>query len=97
MKINNKYPHSKIEAFESENFEDLLGEKAYKQLWKKADDVIETSRSLGEIYPDAPDDLKEIQVKVLEIHIFPKKFKKKIDYFLNEEKYPNSLDFIEED
>jgi hypothetical protein len=82
---------------DSENFEDLLGESNYKKLWKKADDIIETSRTLGEIYDNVPNDLKEVPVKVLEIHIFPKKFKKKINYFLNEEQYPNSLDFIEED
>lgn len=81
---------------DEKSFEDLLGKKNYDKIWKEADDVIETTKSLEDIYEKVPEHLKGITVKVLEIHIFPEKFKNKINYFLNEEDYPVALDYIED-
>jgi hypothetical protein len=81
---------------DDKNFEDLMGKDNYDKLWKQADEIIETTRSIEEIYDNVPDNLKGVTIKVMEIHIFPEKYKKKINYFLNEEEYPNSLDYIED-
>lgn len=78
------------------NFEDIMGKETYKKIWEEFDDVIESSRSLDELYEHVPKNLKGVEVKVMEIHIFPEKYKKKIEYFLNEEEFPNSLDYIED-
>ncbi|MDB4330227.1 hypothetical protein N9948_00670 [bacterium] len=77
------------------NFSDLLTEEVHSKIWKDADDVIERTQYLGEIYEDVPEGLKEISVKVMEIHMFPEEDRERVKNYLNN--VPNSARFIKED
>lgn len=77
-------------------FESLLTQETYDRVWKEADDVIESTRTLGEIYPNVPEGLKEIPIQIFEVHIFPERFRDRITAFLENEEYSNSKNFITE-
>ena len=79
-------------------FKEILTEKIYNKVWEQADDVIESNRSLEEIYgKDVPEDLKDISVAVMEIHFFEKEHRDRVIAYLNYKPYNNSVNFIAKD
>ena len=78
----------------SNEFQELLTIEVYNKVWDSADDVIETSRTLGDLYEKVPEDLKDIEIKVLEIHSYPKEHRERVSAFVNNEYFSNPLNFI---
>jgi hypothetical protein len=58
------------------SIESVVGKKRLKRVWKKADDCIQTTRLLSDMYSDVPPDV-DCPVEILEIHVFDKADRKK--------------------
>lgn len=61
----------------------VLGEKVYNKIWKRSHDAIERIQTLGELYEKVPENLKDKNVYVTELHQFEEKDKKEIINWLN--------------
>lgn len=72
-------------------------DKQLAKIWRDGDDVSQYTRSLGELYENVPDSLKDIDIDILEIHSFPKEHFKRIQAFLNSDNFVNSLEFIKDE
>lgn len=67
------------------NINDIIDDKTYTKIWKKADDVIRSSRPMSFIYDNVPEELADIEVDVLEIHSFPADKREALLAWVNEE------------
>lgn len=66
----------------------LFKSKEAKILWEQSDDVIQTTRFLSEIYPDVPEEIKNVSINILELHVIDckdKSLKRKVLNWLNED------------
>lgn len=64
------------------DFDGVLGREVLRTLLERSDDMRSVTRRLSEIYDDVPPDL-DIQVRVLEVHLFscaPEKKKRVLDW-----------------
>lgn len=62
---------------------ELFRSKSAKKLMKKSDDFILTSRPMSVIYENGPKELADLEISVLELHVFPKGKKKALLKWLN--------------
>ena len=64
----------------------LFNSKEAKIIWKKADDGVRRDMQLSEIYGNVPEELANVTVDVLELHVIraDAKLKKKVLKWLNE-------------
>jgi hypothetical protein len=76
------------------SFKELFTPKIFEKVKLESDDFIITTRTLGELYENVEDDLKDISIQVFEVHLFPEEHRDRIAAFLNEEPYNNSVNFI---
>lgn len=63
----------------------MLGELLYNEVWEKSHDAIERTVTLGELYNNVPEELKNKRVRVLELHSFEPEDKEAIVTWLNRE------------
>ena len=61
----------------------ILGDKVYDAIWSKSHDAIESIKSLSELYDNVPDNLKDKNVYVTELHQFEESDKDEIIKWLN--------------
>lgn len=71
--------------FKTNKKESIFGSKSAKKLWEKADDGIQSSRMLTELYENVPKNLQGVRVRTLEFHEFDcnEKMKTKVKKWLN--------------
>jgi hypothetical protein len=75
--------------------EKIFGKKFIEHLWRKSDDISERTVTLEEIYNDVPEDLKNIKIKQITIHLIEDEIhKERVLAWLNNENYSNSTNLI---
>ena len=73
------------------DFRYRLGNKTYERLWNIADDVIGRIELLSEVYDNVPEELQDVDISVLELHIFPEDKKEEVLEWLNRSKKGRGL------
>jgi len=53
------------------------GQANIDRIFGAADDVMHVDREMQVMYDDVPDDLKEVPVDVLEVHVYPEESREK--------------------
>jgi hypothetical protein len=75
--------------------EKVFGKKFIEHLWRKSDDISERTIFLEEIYEDVPEDLKQIKIREVTIHLIEDEIhKERVLAWLNHKDYSNSIELI---
>lgn len=67
------------------DFNDRMGKEVVDKFWAASDDAIGTLRDFGLLYDNVPKHLKNVQITVMEFHIFPEDKKEELLAWLNRE------------